>query len=166
MLLPTALLTLLHLALPALSHASPQPPLITSDYEMSLVPRNMLFLRQLTNLQTFDGNLGNSPAPPITNSGDEKRPFKVDGDTFTQFDSAAQRSCDNQFQGCSTTANKAGGGGDGKNGKLTVNQCDGQKNKCLEAQKNAKVKDFKGAVASTNIGPDPNFPDFDLICEG
>ncbi|EOA81169.1 uncharacterized protein SETTUDRAFT_64495, partial [Exserohilum turcica Et28A] len=76
------------------------------------------------NLQTFDGNLGNSPAPPITNSGDEKRPFKVDGDTFTQFDSAAQRSCDNQFQGCSTTANKAGGGGDGKNGKLTVNQCD------------------------------------------
>ena len=38
--------------------------------------------------------------------------------------------------------------------------------KCNDAQKNAQVKDFNSAVASTNIGPDPDFPDFDLICEG
>lgn len=37
---------------------------------------------------------------------------------------------------------------------------------CNSAQSSAKVQDFKTAVASTNIGPDPNFPDFDLICEG
>ena len=38
--------------------------------------------------------------------------------------------------------------------------------KCNDAQKSAQVKDFNSAVASTNIGPDPDFPDFDLICEG
>ncbi|RYO65384.1 hypothetical protein AA0113_g5185 [Alternaria arborescens] len=177
MFLPTALLALIHLALPALSHASPQPALISSDWEMSLVPRHQLFLRQLSNLQTFDGNLGGTRASAITNSGDKERPFQVDGDTFTSFDTAAQRSCDNQFKGCSDTANKSGGGGDkgkkGKKGKkrqdgsgLSVNDCDEQKNKCNDAQKNAQVKDFNSAVASTNIGPDPDFPDFDLICEG
>jgi hypothetical protein len=38
--------------------------------------------------------------------------------------------------------------------------------KCNTAQKSATVKDFTSAVKSTNIGPDPDFPDFDLICEG
>lgn len=37
---------------------------------------------------------------------------------------------------------------------------------CKSAQQAAQVKDFQTAVASTNIGPDPLFPDFDLICEG
>ncbi|EFQ90633.1 hypothetical protein PTT_12735 [Pyrenophora teres f. teres 0-1] len=211
MLLPTSLLALIHLALPALCHASPQPPLVTSDWEQSLVPRHTLFLRQVSDLQTFTGALGGTKASPITNSGDAKRPFKVDGDTFTNFDTAAQRSCDNQFQGCSRAANENGNGnggngngngngnggnggngggnggkkqranrrqGNGNNGnnnnnnndnnkdKLTVNQCDDQKNKCNAAQKSAPVKDFNSAVASTNIGPDPDFPDFDLICEG
>ncbi|EDU47254.1 hypothetical protein L13192_05254 [Pyrenophora tritici-repentis] len=192
MLLPTSLLTFLHLALPALCHASPQPPLITTDWEQSLVPRHTLFLRQVSDLQTFTSALGGTKASPITNSGDAKRPFKVDGDTFTDFETAAQRSCDNQFQGCSRAANGGGGGGgkkpravrrqqDGGNNnngsnngnnnndnkdKLTVNQCDEQKNKCNAAQKSAPVKDFNSAVASTNIGPDPDFPDFDLICEG
>ncbi|KAL1797370.1 hypothetical protein ACET3X_003976 [Alternaria dauci] len=186
MFLPTALLALVHLALPALSHASPQPALVSSDWEMSLVPRHQLFLRQLSDLQTFDGNLGGTRASAITNSGDKERPFQVDGDTFTSFDTAAQRSCDNQFQGCSDTANKSGreggggGGGDGDGdggrrnrgkkrqdgGGLSVNDCDEQKNKCNNAQKNAQVKDFNSAIASTNIGPDPDFPDFDLICEG
>ncbi|KNG52264.1 neurofilament medium polypeptide protein [Stemphylium lycopersici] len=192
MLLPTSLLTLLHLALPALSHASPQPALISTDYAISLVPKHTLFLRQLSNLQTFEDNLGGAAAPPISNSGDEKRPFEVEGDTFTDFDTAAQRSCDVQFKGCSDAANGnggggGGGGGDGKdsdnnnngdgdrngndnrkrqNDGLSVNDCDEQKNKCNDAQKNAQVKDFNSAVPSTNIGPDPDFPDFDLICEG
>lgn len=39
-------------------------------------------------------------ASPITSSGDAKRPFSVDGDTFTDFQSAAERSCDNQKNGC------------------------------------------------------------------
>ena len=33
------------------------------------------------------------------------------------------------------------------------------------AQQTAKVKDFT-PLRSENIGPDPLFPDFDLICEG
>jgi hypothetical protein len=37
---------------------------------------------------------------------------------------------------------------------------------CNVAQQSAAVQDFQGAaVASTNIGPDPDFPDFDLICD-
>jgi hypothetical protein len=38
--------------------------------------------------------------------------------------------------------------------------------RCLAAQQTAQVQDFQSPVASTNIGPDPLFPDFDLICEG
>ena len=37
--------------------------------------------------------------------------------------------------------------------------------KCNNAQQTATVQDFTQGVASTNIGPDPQFPDFDLICE-
>ena len=37
---------------------------------------------------------------------------------------------------------------------------------CNSAQQSAQVQDFQTGVASTNIGPDPQFPDFDLICEG
>ena len=129
MLLPTSLLTLLHLALPALCHASPQPRLITSDWEQSLVPRHTLFLRQVSDLQTFTGALGGTKASPITNSGDAKRPFKVDGDTFTDFDTAAQRSCDNQFQGCSRAANANGNGnGNGNGGGNNGNGGNGNNN--------------------------------------
>jgi hypothetical protein len=154
MLLPSVLLSLLSLALPALSHASPQPPLISSDYEMSLVPRHTLFLRQISNLQTFEGQLGGVAASPITNSGDAKRPFSVDGDTFDSFESAAQRSCDNQFNKCGDAANgngnnnnndrkerERGGDRDGngndekkkkgkrQDGGLSVQACDEQKSK-------------------------------------
>ncbi|KAF1839238.1 hypothetical protein BDW02DRAFT_487414 [Decorospora gaudefroyi] len=165
MLLPPTLLTLLHFHLHlALSHASPQPPLITSDYEMSLLPRHTLFLRQVSNLQTFSGELGGAPAAPITNSGDQERPFSVEGDTFDTFESAAQRSCDNQFNACAQAANSRNRRR--QDGGLSVQACSEQKDACNAAQQNAQVKDFTNAVASTNIGPDPEFPDFDLICEG
>lgn len=117
--LPSALLSLLHLALPALSHASPQPALISTDWEMSLIPRHTLFLRQLNNLQTFSSALGGFPASAITNSGNPQRPFAVDGDTFDSFDSAAQRSCDNQFTGCQDAAN--GNGNSNGNGNANAN---------------------------------------------
>ncbi|KAF1940780.1 hypothetical protein EJ02DRAFT_379035 [Clathrospora elynae] len=197
MFLPSALLALVHLALPALSHASPQPALISTDWEMSLIPRHTLFYRQATNLQTFDGALGGTKASAITNSGNKDRPFSVDGDTFDKFDGAGQRSCDNQFKGCQEVANGNGnsggnqdkqrdGGNDGQGqgqeqgqgtkskgtkgrrqsgGGLTVGQCDEQRTQCNAAQQSAPTKDFNSAVASTNIGPDPQFPDFDLICE-
>lgn len=46
--------------------------------------------------------------------------------------------------------------------EMRANECTGQ---CIDAQKTATVKDFSTNVASTNIGPDPEFPDFDLICD-
>ncbi|KAF1960243.1 hypothetical protein CC80DRAFT_404715 [Byssothecium circinans] len=159
MTLPSSLLALILMALPTLSAASPQPALVSDDY-MHLMPRNTLFFRQVSDLQAFTQNLGGFSASPITNSGDTKRPFSVDGDTFTDFQSAAQRSCDNQFQKCSQAANRGGNKGD-----LKVQDCDEQKNDCNSAQKNAKAQDFSQGAASTNIGPDPQFPDFDLICD-
>lgn len=115
------LLTLLPMALPALTHASPQPALVAEEY-MHLMPRNTLFFRQTTDLQSFTSALGGAAADSITNSGDSERPFQVDGDTFTDFESAAQRSCDNQFNECSQRANEQGNKGDFK-----VEDCDDQK---------------------------------------
>jgi hypothetical protein len=127
--LPSTLLTFIF-ALPALSYASPQPALVSSDYEISLVPRHTLFLRQVSDLQTFDQALGGTRASAITNSGDSERPFSVDGDTFTSFESAAQRSCDNQFQACQATANgnnNNGGGNQAKTNQVNTNS-NGNKN--------------------------------------
>ncbi|KAF2198528.1 hypothetical protein GQ43DRAFT_474456 [Delitschia confertaspora ATCC 74209] len=138
------------------AQASPQPPLVPS-HNIHLIPRNTLFLRQLSNLQSFNGSLGGIPASPITSSGDPKRPFEVEGDTFTDFKSAAARSCDRQFDGCSKIANE--------NKAFKVSECDTQKKACQSTQLAAKVQDFTTGVASQNIGPDPDFPDFDLICD-
>ncbi|KAF2794738.1 hypothetical protein K505DRAFT_324555 [Melanomma pulvis-pyrius CBS 109.77] len=156
--LPPPLLALL-LPFLALAIASPQPPLV-SAHDTFLIPRHTLFLRQATDLQTFNGALGGVAASPITNSGDSKRPFAVDGDTFPDFKSASGRSCDNQKNGCSEAANAQG-----NKGTTTVSDCDKQKDQCTAAQSSAKVQDFTTGVASTNIGPDPAFPDFDLICD-
>ena len=93
---------------PTLGAASPQPALISSDYAMSLVPRHTLFLRQMSDLQTFDSALAGVRASSITNSGSTERPFQVGDDTFPDFATAAQRSCDQQFQGCQKAANEGG----------------------------------------------------------
>jgi CxxC motif-containing protein (DUF1111 family) len=64
------------------------------------------------------------------------------------------------WSSCSQAANAAG-----KDGGTTVNDCDKQNDECKSAQSSASVQDFTTGVASTNIGPDPAFPDFDLICD-
>ncbi|KAH7125402.1 hypothetical protein B0J11DRAFT_579952 [Dendryphion nanum] len=157
--LPNSLLAFLVLALPGtLSYASPSPALVSEEY-IHLIPRHTLFLRQSNDLQTFSGQLGGIRASPIISSGDDRRPFQVEGDTFTDFNTAAQRSCDRQANSCSQSANEQG------NGQFKVGDCDRQKQECNNAQNNAPVKDFQTGVASTNIGPDPDFPDFDLICD-
>ncbi|KAF2441406.1 hypothetical protein P171DRAFT_71506 [Karstenula rhodostoma CBS 690.94] len=159
---PLHLHLLTALALPTLTLTSPSPPYLIGDTFTHLIPRHTLFFRQSTNLQTFTAALGGFQASPIENSGDKERPFSVDGDTFPDFDTAAQRSCDNQSQGCNKQANEAGNGNEGG---FKVSDCDEQKGKCNEAQKSAAVKDFRTGVASENIGVDQEFPDFDLICE-
>jgi hypothetical protein len=55
----------------------------------------------------------------ITFSGDQERPFEGDGSTFTDFESAANRACDNQKNACANAANSGNGG-------LRVNDCDDQ----------------------------------------
>src|SRR5690242_13916660 len=106
--LPRPLLALLYLTLT--SAASPAPPLISTDYALSLMPRHTLFYRQTTDLQTFSSALGGVSASSIMNSGIPDRPFQVEGNNFPDFATAAQRSCDEQFQGCQELANKAGNG--------------------------------------------------------
>lgn len=117
-LLPTPLLTLLYLTLlhPATATASPSPPLISTDHAMSLVPYHQLFYRQLKDLQTFPSALGGVHASSIMNSGIPDRPFQVEGANFPDFRTAAQRSCDEQFQGCQQMANQAGNGNGSGNG--------------------------------------------------
>lgn len=85
---------------------------------------SVLFPRQQgatgQNLQAFTGALGGIKADAVTNSGNSERPFEVDGDTFTDFNSAAQRSCDNQKNKCAQQANNGGNAG------FEVSDCDNQ----------------------------------------
>ena len=75
--LPFSLLLAL---LPAAAYAS-SPFFIYPGYTLFYSP--MFVPRDSSNLQTFNGTLGGS-APPITNSGDTKRPFEVAGNTFVR----------------------------------------------------------------------------------
>ena len=110
--LPVAL-TLLTVLLP-LALTSTIPSLFS-------MPHHTIFTRQVSNLQTFTGSLGGA-APPITQSGDSSRPFEVGGSTFTDFKSAAQRTCDNQFTACASQANA-----EQNKGGFTVTDCSNQK---------------------------------------
>lgn len=49
-------------------------------------------------------NLGGA-APAVTNSGDAKRPFAVNGNSFVNEAAAKQRACDIQNNACSDAAN-------------------------------------------------------------
>jgi hypothetical protein len=150
--LPSTLLAFLF-ALPALSHAAPQPALVSTDYEISLIPRHTLFLRQLSDLQTFSQALGGKPASAITNSGNTERPFSVDGNTFTDFDSAAQRSCDNQFQACQNAANGNGnGGGNQASTQSGGNQANTNGNKGGNGDKNGGNGNSNGKNDNNNGG--------------
>ncbi|KAH9224130.1 hypothetical protein DL95DRAFT_379054, partial [Leptodontidium sp. 2 PMI_412] len=77
------------------------------------------------NLQTFKGALGGVTAEPITSTSDPKRPFAVGSDTFTTYEDAAVRTCNNQKNACARVAN-------GKNNPsdITVGQCDDQETDC------------------------------------
>lgn len=110
--LPLALTLLTVLLSPASSSTIPS---------LFSMPYHTIFTRQVSNLQTFTGSLGGA-APPITQSGDSSRPFEVGGSTFTDFKSAAQRTCDNQFTACASQANA-----EQNKGGFTVADCSDQK---------------------------------------
>jgi len=93
------------------------------------------FLRtraDIGNLQTFTAALGAIPADPITSTTDPKRPFQVGEETFTDFRTAATRSCNLQHNKCAELANsKDGSNVDG----IKVGDCDDQQTECQAAAK-------------------------------
>ncbi|KAL2198666.1 hypothetical protein P885DRAFT_59219 [Corynascus similis CBS 632.67] len=80
-----------------------------------------------TNLQVFSGALGGAGAPAITNSGDPDRPFQVEGDTFPDYESAANRACDNQKNACADVVNNGSGA------SFEVGDCDLQNGETVRA---------------------------------
>ncbi|KAF2127090.1 hypothetical protein P153DRAFT_358730 [Dothidotthia symphoricarpi CBS 119687] len=152
---PSISLFTLLLLLPSILASPPPPPTINP----SLNPR-----QSPTDLQSYTSSLANIPAPSITNSGIPTRPFAVEGNTFPDFSSAADRSCDVQFDGCQGVANS---GNKTEKGGVTVEMCGGQREQCYGAQREAKVQSFGASgMFTVNIGADPEFPEFDLICDG
>ncbi|KAH6720425.1 hypothetical protein BKA61DRAFT_668335 [Leptodontidium sp. MPI-SDFR-AT-0119] len=117
------------------------------------------------NLQTFKGALGGVTAEPITSTSDPKRPFAVGSDTFTTYEDAAVRTCNNQKNACARVAN-------GKNNPsdITVGQCDDQETDCsnnastvnpstiadaAEAAPKTSTSSAAKAKASTQQAPPP-----------
>ncbi|KFY48337.1 hypothetical protein V495_01426 [Pseudogymnoascus sp. VKM F-4514 (FW-929)] len=119
---------------------------------------HVLVPRQTANLQTFQDALGGAAAEAITNSDDEKRPFQVGDDTFTDFKSAASRSCDDQKNACAKIAN-----GDNSNG-LKVSDCDDQRDTCKSAQEKATVTSF-GSSASSQAQVVTSDDEFTYFCD-
>ncbi|KAJ9211879.1 hypothetical protein DTO166G4_6531 [Paecilomyces variotii] len=119
--------------------------------------------RKDDNLQVFKGVMG-AAAPAITDTGNPERPFGVDGDTFTDFQSAGERSCDNQFNSCQLKANT------NKTSNFTVKDCESQQKQCRLAQSAASVTRFAAIADVTNAAPEPQqtFPfdeEFDIVCD-
>jgi hypothetical protein len=69
----------------------------------------------------------------ITQTGNSKTPFAVDGSTFADLQTAGIRSCNNQHNECARTANASG------DKSLTVGMCDQQQTQCVAAQTNSNV---------------------------
>ncbi|KAH8816659.1 hypothetical protein F5884DRAFT_229606 [Xylogone sp. PMI_703] len=103
------------------------------------------------NLQTFTGALGGAVAPPITESSDSSRPFEVDGDTFPDFSTAAQRSCNNQHNSCAKIANS------NKSAGFTAGDCDSQQDQCVSSISSATQTAFP-VLKSSNA-------EFDFFCD-
>ncbi|KAL4918538.1 hypothetical protein BDW62DRAFT_62612 [Aspergillus aurantiobrunneus] len=70
------------------------------------------------------GTLGGNTAA-IIETGDSERPYTVDGNTFTDYNSAAQRSCNIQFDNCQKIANED------SSASFSVDDCQSQQNDCL-----------------------------------
>ncbi|KFY66380.1 hypothetical protein V496_02073 [Pseudogymnoascus sp. VKM F-4515 (FW-2607)] len=69
------------------------------------------------------GNLGGA-APPVLNGDDSRRPFSVNGNTFTNKATAVARSCDIQFNACADAMNG------GKLPGTKMSDCTAQKDVC------------------------------------
>ncbi|KAL4810528.1 hypothetical protein BDV18DRAFT_131204 [Aspergillus unguis] len=70
------------------------------------------------------GSLGGD-TPAITETGDSERPYEVDGNTFTDYESAAQRSCNIQFDDCQRIANTD------SSASFSLEDCQNQQDDCI-----------------------------------
>ncbi|BCS22740.1 uncharacterized protein APUU_30965A [Aspergillus puulaauensis] len=87
------------------------------------------------------GTLGIS-IPAITKNGDSERPYSVDGDSFTDYESAAQRSCDIQFDVCQRAANT------NSSVLFSLEECQSQQNDCRADPPAAEDENASMTVAS------------------
>jgi len=111
------------------------------------------------NLQVFTGALGGAAADPITSTGDATKPFAVAGDTFSDFQTAAIRSCNNQHNACAQVANNSG------DKSLTVGQCDTQQTACVAAQSgsNSTAAAVVAATSASSAQPTLKSADADFF---
>ncbi|KAK1768915.1 neurofilament medium polypeptide protein [Phialemonium atrogriseum] len=119
---------------------------ISRGFRMGVLPRQA----QVNNLQAFTSGLGGVGATAITQSNDPKRQFDVDGDTFPDFESAANRACDNQHNECARKANNGGGA-------FSVPDCDKQSTQCKAAIGSATKTSFVSLFKSDD--------QFDIFCD-
>ncbi|KAE8382586.1 hypothetical protein BDV26DRAFT_288385 [Aspergillus bertholletiae] len=126
--------------------------------------------------QAFTGTLGGS-APEVTNTGDSQRPYGVDGDTFTDYKSAASRSCNNQFDSCQKIANTD------QSSSFSLQDCQDQLNTCMSTVSSTSVALQGATIASAPVASSsttdattavtaqfaqttiPYDSEFDLVCD-
>ncbi|KAL2758525.1 hypothetical protein ACRALDRAFT_1075087 [Sodiomyces alcalophilus JCM 7366] len=118
-------------------------------WKMGLRPR-----QSAQDLQSFRESVGGASAPAITQSNDPDRPFSVEGDTFPDFDTAADRACDIQKNKCAEAANNQGGNHE-------VNDCDRQNERCKASIPQATRTSF-GDPQPALVSSDANF---DYFCD-
>ncbi|KAI1358692.1 hypothetical protein F5Y08DRAFT_321264 [Xylaria arbuscula] len=138
---------------------------IQRDFHEGLFARQeqetLLAAASVTNLNTFTGTLGVAAAQ-ITFSGDLERAYAIEtfgdqqqSDPVPDFNTAFDKACDSQFQGCQAVAN-------GPDKPFPVSDCDEQNTQCKESAGSAKQKKFVQQVESDNKTDNENF---DFFCE-
>ncbi|KAE8152719.1 hypothetical protein BDV25DRAFT_137661 [Aspergillus avenaceus] len=114
----------------------------------------------------FTGTLG-GPVPAIIDTGDAERPYGVNGNTFTDYESAAGRSCNDQFGSCQQIANTD------RHAPFSLPDCQDQLADCLSS---ASATDMSGLPPTASMPPStvvghlaqtviPFDEKFDLICD-
>ncbi|KAL4979219.1 hypothetical protein BDW66DRAFT_127887 [Aspergillus desertorum] len=96
------------------------------------------------------GTLGGD-APAITETGDSERPYEVDGNTFTDYDSAAHRSCDIQFDNCQLISNTDA------SASFSLEDCRNQQNECIADP--PAVTDGSSSMSVASINTSENTSD-------
>ncbi|KAL3453816.1 hypothetical protein BJX65DRAFT_301632 [Aspergillus insuetus] len=128
---------------------------ITSAF-LALAFDPMGVVYEVAHLDRRAGTLGSS-APSVIKTGNSERPFAVDGNTFADYDSAAQRSCNIQFDNCQRSANSGS--------SFSVSDCQDQQNDCLADPPVAEVESSSVTAAeddsseSDTTEPDRAEPD-------